>query len=98
MRRTKIVCTIGPASKDRETLRQMLKAGMNVARVNFSHGTHEEHAETIRIFRSVRDELGIPAAVLLDTRGPEIRIGNFANGEEILEDGQIFTILQKSAG
>ncbi len=92
MRRTKIVCTIGPASKDRETLRQMLKAGMNVARVNFSHGTHEEHAETIRIFRSVRDELGIPAAVLLDTRGPEIRIGNFANGEEILEDGQIFTI------
>ena len=92
MRRTKIVCTIGPASKDRDTLKAMLKAGMNVARVNFSHGTHREHEETINTFRSVRDELGLPAAVLLDTRGPEIRIGNFEDGEVTLRDGQPFTV------
>ena len=65
---------------------------MNVARINFSHGSHAEHEETIKLFRSVRDELGVPAAVLLDTRGPEIRIGNFINGEEYLENGQTFTI------
>ena len=92
MRKTKIVCTIGPASKERETLKKMLQAGMNVARVNFSHGTHKDHKETIETFRSVRDELGVPAAVLLDTRGPEIRIKDFKNGQEVLEHGQRFTI------
>lgn len=92
MRKTKIVCTIGPASKDRETLREMLQAGMNVARLNFSHGTHEEHRETIEKFRSVRDEMDMAAAVLLDTRGPEIRIKNFERGSEILDDGQTFVI------
>ncbi|MGF6374983.1 pyruvate kinase [Clostridiales Family XIII bacterium PM5-7] len=92
MRKTKIVCTIGPASKDKEMLRKMLLAGMNVARINFSHGTHEEHLETINNFREARDELGLPAAVLLDTKGPEIRIKNFVRGEEILDDGQEFTI------
>ena len=92
MRKTKIVCTIGPASKDRETLREMLQAGMNVARLNFSHGTHEEHRETIERFRSVRDEMDMAAAVLLDTKGPEIRIKNFEKGSEILDDGQDFTI------
>lgn len=92
MRKTKIVCTIGPASKDRETLREMLLAGMNVARLNFSHGTHAEHKDTIERFRSVRDELDMPAAVLLDTKGPEIRIKNFEKGSEILDDGQAFTI------
>ena len=92
MRKTKIVCTIGPASRDEGTLRRMLQAGMNVARVNFSHGTHEEHRKTIETFRKVRDELGLPAAVLLDTKGPEIRIGNFENGKEQLADGQQFTI------
>ncbi len=92
MRKTKIVCTIGPSSNDREILREMLKAGMNVARVNFSHGTHEGHKKTIETFREVRDEMGIAAAVLLDTKGPEIRVGNFENGEEILEDGQEFTL------
>lgn len=92
MRKTKIVCTIGPASKDRETLREMLQAGMNVARLNFSHGTHEEHRETIERFRSVRDEMDMAAAVLLDTRGPEIRIKNFERGSEILDDGQTFVI------
>ena len=92
MRKTKIVCTIGPASKSRDIIKEMLEAGMNVARVNFSHGTHEEHKKTIETFREVRDEMGISAAVLLDTRGPEIRVGNFINGKELLTDGQIFTI------
>ena len=92
MRKTKIVCTIGPASKERETMREMLLAGMNVARLNFSHGTHEEHRDTINRFREVRDELEIAAAVLLDTKGPEIRIKNFENGSEVLDDGQQFTI------
>ena len=95
MRKTKIVCTIGPASKDKETLREMLQAGMNVARLNFSHGTHEEHRETINRFRSVRDEMDMAAAVLLDTKGPEIRIKNFEKGSEVLEDGQTFTITTK---
>jgi len=92
MRKTKIVCTIGPASKDRDTLKEMLLSGMNVARLNFSHGTHEEHRKTIETFRSVRDELDMAAAVLLDTKGPEIRIRNFERGSEELDDGQKFTI------
>jgi len=92
MRKTKIVCTLGPSSTSEETMREMLKAGMNVARLNFSHGTHEGHKQTIEKFRKVRDELGIPAAVLLDTKGPEIRTGNFINGEEMLIDGQPFTL------
>lgn len=96
MRKTKIVCTIGPASKDRNIIKSMLLAGMNVARVNFSHGTHEEHRKTIETFREVRDELGMAAAVLLDTRGPEIRVGNFKNGKEILNDGQIFTLTTRN--
>ena len=92
MRKTKIVCTLGPSSSDEKTLRDMLEAGMNVARLNFSHGTHEGHGKTIDLFRKVRDELGVPAAVLLDTKGPEIRTGNFVRGEEILKDGQKFTL------
>ena len=92
MRKTKIVCTIGPASSDEKTLKEMLEAGMNVARLNFSHGTHEGHKKTIETFRKVRDEMGIAAAVMLDTKGPEIRTGNFVNGEEMLKDGQKFTL------
>lgn len=92
MRKTKIVCTIGPASSDEQTLKKMLEAGMNVARLNFSHGTHEGHKKTIDMFRKVRDEMGVAAAVMLDTRGPEIRIGNFVNGEEMLREGQKFTL------
>ena len=76
MRKTKIVCTLGPASSDEKTMEAMLRAGMNVVRLNFSHGTHEEHKATIERFRKVRDGLGLPAAVLLDTKGPEIRTGN----------------------
>ena len=92
MKKTTIVCTLGPSSSDEKTMEAMLKAGMNVVRLNFSHGTHEEHKKTIEKFRHVRDSLKMPAAVLLDTKGPEIRTGNFARGEETLEDGQTFTL------
>ncbi|MCH5274128.1 MAG: pyruvate kinase [Lachnospiraceae bacterium] len=91
MRKTKIVCTLGPACSNEQTLEQMLKNGMNVARLNFSHGTHEYHRENIALFRKVRDKLKIPAAIMLDTKGPEIRLGNFANGSETLKSGDTFT-------
>lgn len=90
MRKTKIICTIGPASNNESEIEKMLKNGMNVARINFSHGTHEYHKETITRFRKVRDRLKIPAAVMLDTKGPEIRTGNFKNGSEELKTGDIF--------
>ena len=92
MRKTKIVCTLGPASASEETIEAMLRAGMNIARLNFSHGTHESHLEYINTFRRVRDRLGVPAAVMLDTKGPEIRIGTFPNGQTVLEDGAEFTL------
>ena len=92
LKKTKIVCTIGPASRDADTMREMLEVGMNVARLNFSHGTHEEHRKTIETFRRVRDEQDRPAAILLDTKGPEIRLGDFENGSEILEEGDEFTL------
>ncbi len=92
MRKTKIVCTLGPASRDEKTLTEMLKAGMNVARMNFSHGDHEYHRETIEMFRRVRDRLGVPAAVMLDTKGPEVRIGTFKDGKIMLTAGQDFTL------
>ena len=92
LKKTKIVCTIGPASRDADTMREMLEAGMNVARLNFSHGTHEEHRKTIETFRRVRNEQDRPAAILLDTKGPEIRLGDFENGSEILEEGDEFTL------
>lgn len=92
MRKTKIVCTLGPASSNRETLTEMFKNGMNVARLNFSHGTHEGHKETIELFRSVRDELGIPAAVLLDTKGPEIRTGMLDSAPVTLKAGNTFRL------
>ena len=92
MKKTKIVCTLGPASSDAEVIRQMLLAGMDVARVNFSHGTHEAHGKTIDNFRAVRDSLGKAAAVMLDTKGPEIRTGNFKEGKVMLEEGQTFTL------
>ncbi|MGE4484931.1 MAG: pyruvate kinase [Oscillospiraceae bacterium] len=92
MRKTKIVCTLGPASRDQKVLEDMLKAGMNVARLNFSHGTHEYHKETIEMFREVRDSLGLPAAVMLDTKGPEIRVRDIAGGSAVLENGAAFTL------
>ena len=90
MKSTKIVCTLGPASSDAQVMKEMLQAGMNVARVNCSHGSHEEHLGKIETFRTVCSELGIPAAVLLDTKGPEIRLGTFADGKVLLQKGQQF--------
>ncbi|MBQ3183135.1 MAG: pyruvate kinase [Clostridia bacterium] len=92
MRRTKIVCTLGPASANEGVIEQMLKAGMNIARLNFSHGTHEGHREYIEMFRRVRDRLELPAGIMLDTKGPEIRLGNFENGRTFLSDGAEFTL------
>ena len=91
MRKTKIVCTIGPASESEETLRELCKTGMNVARLNFSHGTHEEHAKRIETIKKVRSELGLPIAILLDTKGPEYRIGTFENHKINLKEGDPFT-------
>ena len=92
MRRTKIVCTLGPASLHEDMIEKMLKNGMNVARLNFSHGTHEYHKKSIELFRRVRDRLGLPAAIMLDTKGPEIRVGDFENGHAELVTGSEFTL------
>lgn len=93
MRKTKIVCTIGPASDSVEMLSQLMKAGMNVARLNFSHGTHESHQQTIDNFKKARDRVGVPCALLLDTKGPEIRIGIFENPAGItLAKDSVFTL------
>ena len=97
MRKTKIVCTLGPASSEDDIMRQMLLAGLDVARVNFSHGDHESHGEMIDRFRKVRDDLGKAAAVMLDTKGPEIRTGNFKEGKVMLEAGQTFTLTTREA-
>ena len=91
MRKTKIICTIGPASDKQETLEQMCLAGMNVARLNFSHGTHPEHLDKIQKIKAVREKLGLPIAILLDTKGPEYRIRTFRNGSITLHDGDEFT-------
>ncbi len=91
MRKTKIVCTIGPACNNEETLTKMCLAGMNVARLNFSHGTHEEHKKNIDLIKSVREKLGLPIAILLDTKGPEYRIKTFKDGKIMLEEGDKFT-------
>ena len=91
MRKTKIVCTIGPACSDEFTLKKMCLAGMNVARLNFSHGTHEDHQKNIDMLKKVRAELNVPLAIMLDTKGPEYRIGTFKNGSETLNDGDTFT-------
>ena len=95
MKKTKIICTLGPASSSEEILEQMLHAGMNIARFNFSHGTHESHKKMIETFRKVRDRMGIPAAVMLDTKGPEIRIKEIENGSATLENGQKYTLTSR---
>ena len=91
MRKTKIICTIGPASENEQTLTKMCQAGMNVARLNFSHGSHEEHKAKIDLIKKVREKLDLPIAILLDTKGPEYRIGTFAEGRVTVCDGDIFT-------
>jgi len=92
MRKTKIICTLGPATDDTDVLRRIFLTGMDVARLNFSHGTHEEHLKRVEIFKQIRDELKKPVALLLDTKGPEIRLRTFKNGEVILKEGDKFTL------
>ncbi len=92
MRKTKIVCTLGPACDSDEILRDMILAGMNVARMNFSHGNHEEQLVRLNRLKALRKELGLPVAALLDTKGPEIRLGKFANNKVTLTAGQSFTL------
>lgn len=92
MKATKIVCTLGPACTEPDILREMMTAGMNVARINCSHASHEEHLQRIDTYRSVCEELELPPAVLLDTKGPEIRLGDFGNEKVMLKKGQRFTL------
>ena len=91
MRKTKIICTIGPASEDPEIFRAMCLNGLNVARLNFSHGNHSEHQKKIDMIKSVREELGLPIAIMLDTKAPEFRIRTFRDGKITLKDGDAFT-------
>ena len=95
MRKTKIICTIGPACEDVETLTKMCEAGMNVARLNFSHGTHEEHLKKINLVKEVRESLNLPIPIMLDTKGPEYRIKTFKDHKVTLAEGAefIFTTL-----
>ena len=92
MRKTKIICTIGPASDSVERLRELMLAGMNVARFNFSHGTHEEQKIKFERVLQAREELGLPVATLLDTKGPEIRLRDFEGGRAELKPGQRFVL------
>lgn len=92
MRKTKIVCTLGPATDDENVLRQLMLAGMNVARVNFSHGTHEEQKRRMDMVKKLREELGLPIAILLDTKGPEIRTRDFEGGKVEVKEGDFFTL------
>ena len=91
MRKTKIICTIGPSSEKPEVFREMCLQGLNVARLNFSHGTHEEHQKKIDMIKAIREELNLPIAIMLDTKGPEYRIRTFQNGKVTLNDGDAFT-------
>ena len=95
MRKTKIVCTIGPASESEETLIAMCRAGMNTARLNFSHGSHEEHHRRIELIKKVRESLDMPVAIMQDTKGPEFRIKTFQDGKITLKEGDTFTFTTK---
>ena len=92
MRKTKIICTLGPSTDKEGVLRELIANGMNVARFNFSHGSHEEHLGRLEKLKALREELGKPVAALLDTKGPEIRLKDFKNGVENLVAGQTFTL------
>ena len=91
MRKTKVICTVGPACENEKTLQEMCKVGTNVARLNFSHGTHEEHQSKMALIKKVRDDLQLPIAIMLDTKGPEYRIKTFENGKVMLKQGEKFT-------
>ncbi len=92
MRKTKIICTIGPASESERVLTAMCRAGMNIARINFSHGTHPEHLKKIETIRRVRETLNLPIAIMLDTKGPEYRIKTFRDGPVRLREGEPFSL------
>lgn len=96
MRKTKIVCTLGPSTDREDVLRDMILSGMNVARFNFSHGTHEEHKRRLDTLKRLREELNQPVAALLDTKGPEIRLKQFAGGKTELVTGQTFTLTTRT--
>lgn len=100
MKRTKIVCTIGPASEEASCLKALIHEGMNVARLNFSHGTHEEQKRKLDTLHRVREELHVPLAVALDTKGPEIRLGTFQNDEpvELARGGSLYVNHARSGG
>ena len=91
MKKTKIICTLGPASYNEKVLSEMIDAGMNVARLNFSHGTHEEHAKKIEMIKKVRERKNVPIPIMLDTKGPEFRIKTLKDGKIKLKDGDTFT-------
>ena len=91
MKKTKIICTLGPASDTEKILSDLIDAGMNVARLNFSHGTHEEHAQKIAKIKKVRESKRMPLPIMLDTKGPEFRIKTFADGKITLKEGDAFT-------
>ena len=95
MRKTKIIGTLGPASINEKTIEELLRSGMNVVRLNFSHGDHAYHQNSIDLVKKVRDRLKVPAAIMLDTKGPEIRLANFEQSKVILEEGQRFTLTSK---
>ena len=92
IRKTKIVCTMGPNLFEKHLIAPLMKAGMNVARFNFSHGTYETHQHYYDEVCRIRDELGLPVATMLDTKGPEIRVRSFKNGRVTLQNGQLFTL------
>ncbi|MBE5814113.1 MAG: pyruvate kinase [Clostridiales bacterium] len=96
LRKTKIVCTLGPSTEKDEVLRELILSGMNVARLNFSHGSHAYHLENIKRIRRMSQELNKPIAIMLDTKGPEIRLETFENGKVELKKGQTFTLVTKS--
>lgn len=95
MKRTKIICTIGPASESPEKVKELLQNGANVVRLNFSHGDYEEHKNRIELVKKFRREMQIPVAILLDTKGPEIRLGKFKDKVVVLKEGQSFTLTTK---
>jgi pyruvate kinase len=95
MTRTKIICTLGPAVNTHEAILALIDAGMNVARINFSHGTYEEHAQMIALLKKVRKQKGLPLAIMCDTKGPEIRLGNVPNGALSLQTGTRVQLVEK---
>ena len=97
MRKTKIICTLGPAVDKGDVLEQLILSGMDCARLNFSHGTHEEHLGRINKVKKFRGKHNIPVALLLDTKGPEVRLKNFENGFVNVEKGGTFTFSPDSS-